>query len=80
MTFNILGSQHTAPVAPVPTSRPAGSAAEWAKNLIIAARRPLVGLSEPQPDQITSLDVATNGELLDLSRQHHGLRGARRSR
>ena len=45
-----------------PTS-PRRIRAEWAKNLINQRGATLVGLSEPQPDQITSLDVATNGDF-----------------
>lgn len=61
MTFNILGSQHTAPGGARPNFAPGRVRAEWAKNLIAQRGATLVGLSEPQPDQITSLDVATNG-------------------
>ncbi len=61
MTFNILGSQHTAPGGARPSFAPGRVRAEWAKNLINQRGATLVGLSEPQPDQITSLDVATNG-------------------
>ena len=61
MTFNILGSQHTAPGGARPNFAPGRVRAEWAKNLIAQRGATLIGLSEPQPDQITSLDVATNG-------------------
>ena len=61
MTFNILGSQHTAPGGARPNFAPGRVRAEWAKNLISQRGATLIGLSEPQPDQITSLDVATNG-------------------
>lgn len=61
MTFNILGSQHTAPGGARPNFAPGRVRAEWAKNLIAQRGSTLIGLSEPQPDQITSLDVATNG-------------------
>lgn len=61
MTFNILGSQHTAPGGARPNFAPGRVRAEWAKNLITQRGATLVGLSEPQPDQITSLDVALNG-------------------
>lgn len=63
MTFNILGSQHTAPGGARPNFAPGRVRAEWAKNLITQRGATLVGLSEPQPDQITSLDVATNGDF-----------------
>ncbi|MCW2735474.1 cutinase family protein [Nocardioides sp.] len=61
MTFNILGSQHTAPGGARPNFAPGRVRTEWAKNLINQRGATLVGLSEPQPDQITALDVATNG-------------------
>ena len=63
MTFNILGSQHTAPSGGRPNFAPGRIRSEWAKNLINQRGATLVGLSEPQPDQISSLDVATNGEF-----------------
>ncbi len=63
MTFNILGSQHTAPGGDRPNFAPGRIRAEWAKNLINQRGATLVGLSEPQPDQITALDVATNGDF-----------------
>ncbi len=61
MTFNILGSQHTAPGGARPNFAPGRVRTEWAKNLINQRGATLIGLSEPQPDQITALDVATNG-------------------
>ena len=61
MTFNILGSQHTAPGGARPNFAPGRVRIEWAKNLIAQRGATLIGLSEPQPDQITALDVATNG-------------------
>lgn len=63
MTFNILGSQHTAPGGARPNFAPGRVRAEWAKNLIDQRGATLIGLSEPQPDQITSLDVATRGDF-----------------
>ncbi|SEC67079.1 Alpha-tubulin suppressor [Nocardioides exalbidus] len=63
MTFNLLGSQHTAPGGARPNFAPGRVRAEWAKNLINQRGSTLIGLSEPQPDQITSLDVATNGDF-----------------
>lgn len=63
MTFNILGSQHTAPGGARPNFAPGRVRTEWAKNLINQRGSTLIGLSEPQPDQITSLDVATNGDF-----------------
>ncbi|MBD3914328.1 cutinase family protein [Nocardioides hwasunensis] len=62
MTFNLLGSQHTAPGGTRPNfAAPGRVRTEWAKNLINQRGSTLIGLSEPQPDQITALDVATNG-------------------
>lgn len=63
MTFNILGSQHTAPGGARPNFAPGRVRAEWAKNLIDQRGATLVGLSEPQPDQINALDVATDGDF-----------------
>lgn len=63
MTFNVLGSQHTAPGGARPNFAPGRVRAEWAKTLISQRGATLVGLSEPQPDQITALDVATNGDF-----------------
>lgn len=63
MTFNILGSQHTAPGGARPNFAPGRVRTEWAKNLIAQRGATLIGLSEPQPDQITALDVATNGDF-----------------
>ncbi|HSU01745.1 MAG TPA: cutinase family protein [Nocardioides sp.] len=63
MTFNILGSQHTAPGGARPNFAPGRVRTEWAKNLIAQRGSTLIGLSEPQPDQITALDVATNGSF-----------------
>lgn len=61
MTFNVLGSQHTAPTGARAAFAPGRIRTEWAKDLIDRRGATLVGLSEPQPDQITSLDVATGG-------------------
>ncbi len=61
MTFNILGSQHTAPSGARPNFAPGRVRSEWAKSLIQSRGSTLIGLSEPQPDQISSIDVATNG-------------------
>lgn len=62
MTFNVLGSQHTAPTGARPAFAPGRVRTEWAKTLIEARGASLIGLSEPQPDQITSFDVATSGQ------------------
>lgn len=61
MTFNVLGSQHTAPTGDRPNFAPGRVRVEWAKNLIDQRGATLVGLSEPQPDQIAALDVALDG-------------------
>ncbi len=61
MTFNILGSQHTAPTGARPNFAPGRVRSEWGNSLIQRRGATLIGLSEPQPDQIASLDVATNG-------------------
>src|SRR5690606_4324476 len=61
MTFNVLGSQHSAPSGGRPAFAPGRVRAEWSTDLIERRGASLIGLSEPQPDQITQLDVATQG-------------------
>lgn len=63
MTFNLLGSQHTSPTGARPAFAPGRLRSEWARELIERREMTLVGLSEPQPDQIVSLDIATKGEF-----------------
>jgi alpha-tubulin suppressor-like RCC1 family protein len=61
MTFNLLGSQHTAPTGGRPAYAPGRVRSEWARNIIERRGSTLIGLSEPQPDQIAQLTVATGG-------------------
>lgn len=61
MSFNVLGSQHTAPSGTRPAFAPGRVRTEWSRDLIERRGATLIGLSEPQPDQITSFDVSTNG-------------------
>ena len=61
MTLNILGSQHTAPTGGRPAFAPGRVRTEWARNLIERRGSTLIGLSEPQPDQIDQLNFATGG-------------------
>lgn len=61
MQFNVLGSQHTAPSGGRPAFAPGRVRAEWSKQLIAARNASLVGTQELQPDQVVSLDVATQG-------------------
>ncbi|HWU20135.1 MAG TPA: cutinase family protein [Nocardioides sp.] len=52
MTYNVLGSNHTAPLADAQQYAPARMRAEWESNLITGYRPSLLGTQEPQPDQI----------------------------
>ncbi len=63
MTFNVLGTQHTAPGGDRPDWAPGRIRAEWAGELIRARDADLLGLQESQPDQIGSLDLATGGKF-----------------
>jgi alpha-tubulin suppressor-like RCC1 family protein/endonuclease/exonuclease/phosphatase family metal-dependent hydrolase len=59
MSMNMLGSQHTAPGSDEPNMAPGRIRAEWASTYFGMRRASLVGMQEPQPDQIVALDSAT---------------------
>lgn len=61
MTFNVLGSQHTSPSGARPAFAPGRVRSEWGKTIVERRGASLVGLSEPQPDQINQFNVATRG-------------------
>ena len=60
MTFNLLGSQHTTVAGTRPDWAPGRVRSEWASSLIEARGGSIVGVQEIQPDQVASLDVATD--------------------
>lgn len=61
MTFNVLGTQHTSPTGTRPGWAPGRVRVEWSKKIIQDRDSTLVGMSEPQPDQIDGLNHAFNG-------------------
>lgn len=61
MSLNVLGTQHSAPGATRAAWAPGRARTEWARVLIERSNVSLVGMSEPQPDQITSYDQALSG-------------------
>jgi alpha-tubulin suppressor-like RCC1 family protein/endonuclease/exonuclease/phosphatase family metal-dependent hydrolase len=60
MTFNLLGSQHTTVAGTRPDWAPGRVRSEWASSLIEARGGSIIGVQEIQPDQVVSLDVATD--------------------
>ncbi len=60
-SFNILGSQHTAPGGAASEYAPGRVRTEWAASLIGAYGSSVVGLQELQADQLGSLDRALGG-------------------
>jgi len=62
MTFNLLGSQHTTVAGTRPDWAPGRIRSEWASSLIGDRNGSLVGIQEIQPDQVVSLDVATDNQ------------------
>ena len=59
MSMNMLGSQHTAPGGDEPEMAPGRLRAEWASTYFRMRGASLIGMQEPQPDQIVALDSAT---------------------
>jgi alpha-tubulin suppressor-like RCC1 family protein len=59
MTMNMLGSQHTAPGGDEPNMAPGRIRSEWASTYFEMRHASLIGMQEPQPDQIVALDSAT---------------------
>ncbi|WP_114422226.1 cutinase family protein [Nocardioides houyundeii] len=79
MSFNVLGSQHTAPTGGRPAFAPGRVRTEWAKQVISARDASLIGTQEIQPDQVTSFDVATQGAYSFYPGNTMGYAGATQS-
>ncbi|MCR6031472.1 hypothetical protein GGQ22_08420 [Nocardioides sp. zg-579] len=62
-TFNILGSQHTAPGGAASGYAPGRIRTEWAAALVASYGSSIVGLQEIQADQLTALTRATGGRF-----------------
>ena len=62
-----------------PNFAPGRVRSEWAKNLINERGATLIGVYEPQPDQIASLDVATDGDFSIYPGNTMGYAGAPQS-
>jgi len=60
-SFNILGSQHTAPGGDAKGYAPGRIRTEWAAGLIASYGASIVGLQELQADQLAALGSATAG-------------------
>lgn len=60
MSFNVLGTQHSAPGASRAAWAPGRARTEWGRTLVESRGVSLVGLSEPQLDQIDSYNQALN--------------------
>jgi len=79
MTFNLLGSQHTAPSGDRPDWAPGRIRSEWASSIIAARSGSLVGIQEIQPDQVASLMTATDGQYAVYPGTTMGYAGAPQS-
>lgn len=62
-TFNILGSQHSAPGGAAAEFAPGRIRTEWAAALVASYGSSVVGLQEIQADQLTALARATGGRF-----------------
>ncbi|NHC24642.1 hypothetical protein G6553_15870 [Nocardioides sp. IC4_145] len=62
-TFNILGSQHTAPGGAAAEYAPGRIRTEWAARLVASYGSSIVGLQELQSDQLSALTRATDGRF-----------------
>lgn len=62
-TFNILGSQHTAPGGAAAEYAPGRVRTEWAAGLVASYGASIVGLQEIQADQLAALGRATGGRF-----------------
>ncbi|MCY7395480.1 MAG: endonuclease/exonuclease/phosphatase family protein [Nocardioides sp.] len=60
-SFNILGSQHTAPGGDATGYAPGRVRAEWAAALVASYDASIVGLQEVQADQLDALAAASGG-------------------
>jgi alpha-tubulin suppressor-like RCC1 family protein/endonuclease/exonuclease/phosphatase family metal-dependent hydrolase len=79
MSMNMLGTQHTAPGGDEPTMAPGRLRAEWASTYVRMRGASLVGMQEPQPDQIVALDSATRHAFTFYPGNSMGYRGAPQS-
>jgi alpha-tubulin suppressor-like RCC1 family protein/endonuclease/exonuclease/phosphatase family metal-dependent hydrolase len=79
MTINMLGSQHTAPGGDEPNMAPGRIRAEWASTYVGMRGASLVGMQEPQPDQIVALDSATRHQFAFYPGNSLGYAGAPQS-
>jgi endonuclease/exonuclease/phosphatase family metal-dependent hydrolase len=62
-SFNVLGSQHTAPGADAQGYAPGRIRSEWAAALVASYGSSIVGLQELQADQLVALDRASGGSF-----------------
>ncbi|MGZ4496150.1 MAG: endonuclease/exonuclease/phosphatase family protein [Nocardioides sp.] len=62
-SFNVLGSQHTAPGGDAQEYAPGRIRSEWAAALIASYGSTIVGLQEVQSDQLDAIDRATGGRF-----------------
>ncbi len=62
-TFNVLGTQHTAPGGASQDFAPGRIRADWAADLVAAYGSGIVGLQELQADQLDALQRATAGRF-----------------
>lgn len=60
-SFNVLGSQHTAPGGDAQEFAPGRIRAEWTADLVAAYGSSIVGMQELQADQLDAIDRATAG-------------------
>jgi endonuclease/exonuclease/phosphatase family metal-dependent hydrolase len=79
MTFNLLGSNHTAPTGDRPDWPPGRIRSEWAADLVAARSGSLVGIQEIQPDQVVSLAAATGNRFTIWPGNSMGYAGAPQS-
>ncbi|MGC4111231.1 MAG: cutinase family protein [Nocardioides sp.] len=79
MTMNMLGSQHTAPNGDEPYMAPGRLRAEWASTYFGMRDASMIGMQEPQPDQIVALDSATRGAFKFYPGNSLGYAGAPQS-
>ncbi|MDN4162236.1 endonuclease/exonuclease/phosphatase family protein [Nocardioides abyssi] len=62
-TFNILGSQHSAPGGAAAEFAPGRVRTEWAARLVASYGSSIVGLQEIQSDQLSAMARATDGRF-----------------
>jgi len=62
-TFNVLGTQHTAPGGAAQDYAPGRVRADWAADLVAAYGSGVVGMQEVQVDQLDALQKATAGRF-----------------